>query len=230
MSKPQDGLVSRFLNRPISRRVTHLLLKFPIHPNTWTISILILPLVAGLYLTRGDYLSITIGTAIFQLYSILDGCDGEIARAKNLQSRLGERLDTLCDFVAGIFFVICLGFGLHRLFEGIICAALICSNEWLLETIRHETDAKAADLNASFYQRHHGMIAHSGLLKFGEKFVWGIFQLTKRDVAVLAFLVLAIVDRANLILHLWLVVAGGSLLLNGIALLRANSRRGEIAP
>ncbi|MEP7071691.1 MAG: CDP-alcohol phosphatidyltransferase family protein [Verrucomicrobiota bacterium] len=227
-SKPQDGLVSRFLNRPISRRVTRLLLKFPIRPNTWTISILILPLVAGLFFIQGDYLSIVIGTAIFQLYSILDGCDGEIARAKNLQSRFGERLDTFCDFVAGLFFVICLGFGRHRLFEGITCAALICGSEWLLANAPHDTEPGAVELGDSFYQRHRGMILHSGLLKLGEKLVWWVFQLTKRDVAVLAFLALALVDRANWILHLWLAVAGGSLLLNGLALLRSHSRRGEI--
>src|SRR5882757_10399368 len=84
MSKPQDGFVSRFLNRPISRRITSVLLKFPIHPSTWTISICVLPLIASVFLVRGDYVSIVIGAAIFQVFSILDGCDGEIARAKNL--------------------------------------------------------------------------------------------------------------------------------------------------
>ena len=48
MSKPQDGFVSRFLNRPISRRITRFLVKFPIDPNAWTISIfVVLPIVAG---------------------------------------------------------------------------------------------------------------------------------------------------------------------------------------
>jgi hypothetical protein len=223
MSKPQDGFVSRFLNRPISRIVTHFLLKFPIHPTTWTVSILILPLFACLFLARGDYASIVIGAAIFQVYSILDGCDGEIARAKNLESRLGERLDSLCDFIASLLFVIGLGFGLHRFREGIVCAALIAANELLLQVGRHETPIGAAELDESFYQRHHGMIEHSGLLNFGEQFVWWIFQLTKRDVAVLAFLLLAIIGSADWILHLWLVVAGVSLILHGIA---AASRTG----
>src|SRR4029450_6794141 len=91
MSKPQDGFVSRFLNRPISRRVTSVLLKFPIHPNTWTISTFVLPLFRSVCLLRGNYVSVVIGAAIFQLFSILDGCDGEIARAKNLESKFGER-------------------------------------------------------------------------------------------------------------------------------------------
>src|SRR5436309_14277681 len=100
MSKPQDGFVSRFLNRPISRRITRFLLKLPIHPNGWTISIFVLPLIAGAFLVRGDYASVVIGEAIFQAFSILDGCDGEIVRAKNLESTFGIRLDDLCDFPA----------------------------------------------------------------------------------------------------------------------------------
>src|SRR6266436_8960004 len=132
MSKPQDGFVSRFLNRPISRRITSFLLKFPIHPNAWTISIFVLPLIAGAFLVRGDYKSVVIGAVIFQVFSILDGCDGEIARAKNLESKLGERLDYFCDFLGSLIYVLALGFGLHHSAEGIVCASLIAGNEWLL--------------------------------------------------------------------------------------------------
>src|SRR6185295_1203653 len=113
MSKPQDGLVSRFLNRPISRFLTtRFLLSRPISPNVWTWSIFVLPLAASRLFLRGDYLSITIAAGLFQLYSILDGCDGEIARAKNLESKQGERLDYILDFVGSLLYVISLGWGL----------------------------------------------------------------------------------------------------------------------
>ena len=128
MSKPQDGFVSRVLNRPISRRITHLLLRFPIHPNAWTIAIFALPLVASIFFIRGNYLSVVIGAAIFQVFSILDGCDGEIARAKNLESKFGERLDYFCDFVASLLYVLALGLGLHRSTEGMVYAVLITAN------------------------------------------------------------------------------------------------------
>ncbi len=129
MSKPQDGFVSRFLNRPISRRITRFLLKFPIHPNRWTISIFVLPLIAGVFLVRGDYVSVIIGAAIFQAFSILDGCDGEIARAKNLESKFGERLDNFCDFLSSLIYVLALGLGLHHSGEGIMCAVLITARQ-----------------------------------------------------------------------------------------------------
>jgi len=227
MSKPQDGFVSRFFNRPISRRITRVLLKLPVHPNTWTISIFVLPLIAGAFLMRGDYVSVVIGAAIFQAFSILDGCDGEIARAKNLESRFGERLDSFCDFLGSLIYVLALGFGLHHLAEGVLCAGLIAANEWLLRGGKSEMQMVTATLHESFYSRHHGMIGHSGLLNLGERFVWWIFQLTKRDMAILFFLVLALLDQAKWILHLWTTVAAVSLIVTVIATIRSGLGQGD---
>src|SRR6266513_5934907 len=228
MSKPQDGFVSRFLNRPISRRITRVLLKFPIHPNACTIAIFALALIASAFLVRGDYLSVVIGAAIFQVFSVLDGCDGEIARAKNLESKFGERLDNFCDFLASLLYVLALGLGLHRSAEGIVCAALITANEWLLRGGKSGMWVASSALRESFYARHRGMIGHSGLLNLGERFVWWLFQLTKRDVAVVVFLMLALLGLADWILHLWMIVAGASLVLSAIVAIRAGSGHGNV--
>src|ERR1700758_1319843 len=228
MSKPQDGFVSRFLNRPISRRITRVLLKLSIRPNACTIAIFVLPVVATAFLVRGDYLSIVIGAAIFQVFSILDGCDGEIARAKNLESKSGERLDYLCDFVASLLYVLALGLGLHRSTEGIVCAVLITANECFLRAGRSQSSIAPSDLDESFYARHHVMIGHSGLLNLGERFVWWLFQLTKRDMAIVVFLVLALLGLADWILHLWIIVAGASLVLSTFAAIRAANGQGEV--
>src|SRR5205809_3132349 len=222
MSKPQDGFVSRFLNRPISRRITRFLLKFPIHPNWWTISIFVLPLIACVFLVRGNYISIVIGAAIFQAFSILDGCDGEIARAKNLESKFGERLDYFCDFLASLLYVLALGLGLHRSSEGIVCAVLITANESLLRASESVVSVTSSTLHESFYARHRGMIGDSGLLNIGDRFVWWLFQLTKRDMAVFVFLILASLDLAEWILHLWTIVAAASLVLSAIAAIRSS--------
>ena len=228
VSKPQDGFVSRFLNRPISRRITRFLLLFPIHPNAWTIAIFVLPLIAAVFLVRGDYVSVVIGAAIFQVFSIVDGCDGEIARAKNLESRFGERLDNFCDFLASLLYVLALGLGLHHWSEGIVCAALITINEWLL---RYSTGGMWADSSASnesFYAKHHGMIEHSGLIGLGERFVWWLFQLTKRDMALFVFFILALLGLAQWILNLWTIVAAASVVLSAIAAVRFGVANGDV--
>src|SRR5436190_3080606 len=229
MSKPQDGFVSRFLNRPISRRGTRLVRNSPIHPNILTISIFVFPLIACVFLVRGDYVSIVIGATIFQAFSILDGCDGEIARARNLESKLGERLDYFCDFAASLLYVLALGIGLHRSSEGIVCAVLITINELLLRAGKSKTSVVSSTFHESFYARHRTMIGHSGLLNFGQRFVWWLFQLTKRDMAILVFLLLAVLGLANWILNLWTIVAGASLVLSAIAVVRGGHGSGDIA-
>ena len=72
------------------------------------------------------------------------------------------------------------------------------------------------------------MIGHSGLLKLGERFVWWLFQLTKRDMAILVFLMLALADLADWILNLWTIVAGASLLLSAIAVIKAINDGGNV--
>jgi phosphatidylglycerophosphate synthase len=226
MSKPQDGFVSRFFNRPISSRITSLLVRFPIHPSVFTLFIFVFPLVAAVFLERGDYLSVVLGAAMFQLFSILDGCDGEIARAKNLESRFGERLDNFCDFLGSLIYVLALGWGLNHPKEGAVCALLITGNELVLRWGTGAIHVDSENFHESFYARHHGMIGHSGLLDLGERFVWWLFQLTKRDVAIFVFLVLALLNVAIWIIHLWTIAAGASLIISAIATARASSSRG----
>jgi len=223
MSKPQDGFVSRFLNRPISRCITRLLVRFPIHPTAFTASIFVLPLVAGMFFLHGSYLSILMGAAIFQVFSILDGCDGEIARAKNLESKFGERLDNLCDFLGSLIYVLALGTGLNHFKEGVVCAVLITANEVVLRWGTGAKRVNSEDFHESFYARHHGMIGHSGLLDLGDRFVWWLFQLTKRDVAIFVFLILALLNLPIWILHLWTIAAGASLVISAIATARAST-------
>ena len=75
------------------------------------------------------------------------------------------------------------------------------------------------------------MIGHSGLLDLGERFVWWLFQLTKRDVAIFFFLILALLDLGIWIIHVWTIVAGVSLIISAVATARrANGRSDAIAP
>lgn len=224
--KSQDGVVSRYLNRPISRTVTRLLLRFPTTPNAWTLLIFPIPVAASLLLLGGTYWSFLWGFLLFQVFSILDGCDGEIARAKFLESERGRRLDGLCDILSNILLVAGLGLGLFRqsslaghsgwfyLSEGLVAAALIGVNEFLLA--RREQDAggeKSGSLGGALYPRHRELVERSGMLFLGEKFAAWLIQLTKHDVALLFFLFLAAFGQSAWILHLLFGVGAISLTL-----------------
>ncbi len=225
--KPQDGFVSRWLNRPVSRAVSRWLLKFPITPNGWTFGILILPLLATALVARGGYASILAGTLVYHLHSILDGCDGEIARAKYLESARGKHIDDFCDIVGALFFVIGLGFGLSRsgivlyFYEGVVCAAMIATNEILLRLPQpKKAEPTVAGLSEAFYPRHRQMIQNSGIMFMGDRVVWLVVQATKRDVGILLFVLLALGDVAQWIVHLWTGTTVLSLSLTLSALVR----------
>ncbi len=225
--KPQDGMVSRFLNRPISRFVTRQLLRFPITPTGWTLAIFLLPVLSFLFLCRGNYAGLLIGTLIYHLHSVLDGCDGEIARAKYLESKRGGRIDDFCDIFGCFFFVIGLGFGLSSFHagahswiysaEGLLCAMMQGANEWMLRRPKQEVAMGTSALTQAFYPRHRQMIQDSGLSFLGEKSVWWLVQITKRDVGILLFVLLALINRAQWSLHLSAGVAAVTLTLSSVA-------------
>src|SRR2546423_6504861 len=190
--KSQDGFVSRYLNRPISRVVTRLLLRFPTTPNAWTLLIFPIAIAASLILTNGTYGLFLWGFVLFQIFSVLDGCDGEIARAKFGESESGRRLDYLCDVFSNILLAVGLGLGLSRqanlaghsgwffVGEGLIAAVLIGANEFLLAR-RKPGENAAASLDGALYPRHRELVERSGMLLFGSKVVSWLIQLTKRD-------------------------------------------------
>ncbi len=106
--KSSDGLVSKHLNRPISTRITKLALKvYPeISPNFFTMLTLLLGIVASILLILRFYI---IGGVLYQTCSILDGCDGEIARYKKLSSKKGDFLDSVIDRIIDTLFLFSLG-------------------------------------------------------------------------------------------------------------------------
>ena len=62
----------------------------------------------------GGYAAMVAGFACQQLQSILDGCDGELARVRMQQSKIGAWLDTFVDDVLNVGITIAIGVGLAR--------------------------------------------------------------------------------------------------------------------
>lgn len=102
--KPEDGLVSRYLNRPISTRISLMLYRRRIWVNPTIISSLssILCLIAAFLLAEG---SLLLGGLLAQVASLLDGVDGEVARLFKRSSKLGGFLDSLMDRVSDVALV-----------------------------------------------------------------------------------------------------------------------------
>ncbi len=95
--KPTDGIISINFNRHISLFITKLLTPTKVTPNMITIITFIIALIGAILPIWGGYSNFLISGLIFQLTSILDGCDGEIARLKFQSSKTGEWMDTIFD-------------------------------------------------------------------------------------------------------------------------------------
>jgi len=95
--KPHDGPVSRLVNRPLSRWLSRHLARLPVTPNQITLFSFALALLAAWIMAQPGWLMLALGGVLAQISSIVDGCDGEIARLKHLKSEFGGWLDAVLD-------------------------------------------------------------------------------------------------------------------------------------
>ena len=84
-NKPSDGPVSRYLNRPLSVRVSRSLVNCSVTPNQISL------------FSLGSYPMLLWGGLLAQFTSVIDGCDGEVARLKFQSSHYGGWLDAVLD-------------------------------------------------------------------------------------------------------------------------------------
>jgi phosphatidylglycerophosphate synthase len=113
-AKDTDGFMARHFDRKISGAISRLLIKTPITPNQITLGVTALGVLAGVLFSKPDYGPKVGGAFLFLLTSILDGCDGEVARAKQMTSKLGAWLDLWGDNVVHIAVFFGLGVGLYQ--------------------------------------------------------------------------------------------------------------------
>ncbi len=76
--------------------------KVGLSPNNLTVGALVTAAVAGIFFFLGNVLA---GTLFVALNALLDGLDGALARAENIQSIKGDLLDHVVDRYADIFII-----------------------------------------------------------------------------------------------------------------------------
>ena len=112
--KPTDGRLGRF-NRRISIPISVTLIRWMrFSANAMSVLIIGLGLCAGWLFSRGDYVTGVLAALISWAASVLDGCDGELARLQYTDSPFGCWLDTLGDYVYWLAIFIGLTIGAVR--------------------------------------------------------------------------------------------------------------------
>jgi len=102
-SKINDGSISKYINRPISKWITSKIIDYPLTPNQISIVTLFISAFSGLIISLEGYFFLLLGALLAQLSSILDGCDGEFARLKLLESKFGGWFDQVLDRYSDLF-------------------------------------------------------------------------------------------------------------------------------
>jgi phosphatidylglycerophosphate synthase len=112
--KEEEGFMSRHVERRISLAISRRLAKTSVTPNAMTIGSVLIGLAgAAFFVSPRPALQFT-GALLFLLHSILDGCDGELARLKFQESRFGGVLDFWGDNVVHSAVFACIAIGWAR--------------------------------------------------------------------------------------------------------------------
>jgi phosphatidylglycerophosphate synthase len=111
--KPTDGIFAR-ANRRISIPISRRIIPCPITPNMVSLFTLGVSFAAGVFLAFGGYWNMLTGAILSWFSSVLDGCDGEVARLKLQESAFGCWLETICDNLYYLFILGGMTIGLVR--------------------------------------------------------------------------------------------------------------------
>lgn len=112
--KDTDGFMARHVERPISLAISRLLATTTVTPNQMTLCSLAVGLASAPFFLSARASVQTIGALLFLTHSIIDGCDGELARIKFQASRLGGIIDFWSDNIVHCVVFGCIAFGWSR--------------------------------------------------------------------------------------------------------------------
>lgn len=203
--KPGDGIVSRHINRPVSQAITRVALGIAgARPGHATLAAALIGIAMLAMLLAGGSTGLLIGAALFQLASIVDGVDGEMARATFRSSDRGAMLDSLTDaatnlsFIAGVSFNVFSGGDRMAGLAGVAGFAMLALGSSLL-AIQSRRDGGAF----SFDALKHRINRKPSRLK--QLLIW----ITMRDFYAFAAFVAILAGWAAPLLMLFALVAAG---------------------
>jgi len=101
--KSERGWMSRNINRRISIQLSKFLIHTSLTPNLISVAVGFIGILSGCFYALGRPI---LGGVLLEVSSILDGCDGEVAKMKLMESKVGQWIDTIFDQLSYIAFII----------------------------------------------------------------------------------------------------------------------------
>lgn len=205
-AKPGDGIVSRHLNRPVSQAISCLVLRlFPAtRPLYATVAVAICAMVMVAALVLGGPTGAIVGALLFQAASVLDGVDGEIARASYRTSRSGATLDSVTDGLTNLGFIVGLSVNSYQAGDALAASAgvggcvALALGLVILGTWAYRRDRRVHfDMLKARFARSEGKLGPA------------LAKIFMRDLFALVFALAVIVGLASWVLWLFAVAASG---------------------
>jgi phosphatidylglycerophosphate synthase len=135
-SRANDGPLAHHIDRRVSLRISRWLVRHTqLRPNHITLIGTCVGFLAAGLLSIGTYWSGVAGSLLFLCTTIIDGCDGEVARLKFLESSFGQKFDVITDNVVHVAIFVGLAIGLYHqdpgghylLLMGILLGGFTCT-------------------------------------------------------------------------------------------------------
>jgi phosphatidylglycerophosphate synthase len=205
LGREGDSMLVRVLDRRLSQALTKRLMRTSVTPNQLTLLSAAIGLSGAFCLAQPSRLLQVLGSLLFLLSTILDGCDGEMARLTFQESEFGAKLDVIMDNVVHLFLFPSIALGLYRreydtlyfVLGALALGGILVSMAVYLPYL---------------WRRQH---VHSGLARFHE-------HLASRDFAYV-LPVLALIDKLQW--FLWATTVGSYLFAGAWVVMAARERR-----
>ncbi len=101
-SREVEDPVNIWVHRPLAYAFVKLIFRTPMTPNMVTFLAILVGVGAGVCFLVGTQTAMVWGGAMLWTSAILDGADGILARAKNMQSEFGRAIDGVADMIVAI--------------------------------------------------------------------------------------------------------------------------------
>ncbi len=110
VGKTATGWIAVNINGRFSLPLSRHLIKTPLTPNMISVLINVIGIMSGPFFALGHPV---IGAICMQIATILDRCDGEVARIKLMETKKGQWVDTISDQISMLSFYIGLPIGYY---------------------------------------------------------------------------------------------------------------------
>lgn len=123
-SDVSDELINVYMIRPLAGLLVRLLYNTSITPNQLTVSAIMAGCIASVLYLVSSPMAVILAGLFLTMKDVLDSADGQLARAKQMNSRAGRFLDSIGDFSVNVMVFGAIGYTLTRA-SGNIGAAIL---------------------------------------------------------------------------------------------------------